>query len=215
MRVRKQVFMIVIVLIILGIIWIGYSYLSVRGIEHPSYVVLKKHNGYEIREYDSYLAAEVVVEGTRKESLGRGFKILFGYISGNNKSQQSIKMTAAVTQQPEERPEKIAMTAPVMQEERGGSHSISFMMPNNYTTETLPAPSDSAVTLVEVEKKKVAVLRFAGYATDDRIEKKRIRLQELLDGDGYRIISPYQLALYNPPWTPPFMRRNEVMFVIQ
>jgi hypothetical protein len=97
MRVRKQVFMIVIVLIILGIIWIGYSYLSVRGIEHPSYVVLKKHNGYEIREYDSYLAAEVVVEGTRKESLGRGFKILFGYISGNNKSQQSIKMTAAVT----------------------------------------------------------------------------------------------------------------------
>ncbi len=207
--------MIVIVLIIFGIVWIGYSYLSVRGIEHPSYIVLKKHHGYEIREYDSYLAAEVVVEGTRKEALGRGFKILFDYISGNNKSQESIKMTAPVTQQPEEGSEKIAMTAPVMQEEREGSHSISFMMPKNYTPETLPAPSDSAVTLVEREKKKVAVLRFAGYATNERIEKKRVRLEELLTGDGYRIISSYQLALYNPPWTPPFMRRNEVMIVIQ
>jgi hypothetical protein len=206
--------MIVIALILMGIIWVVFSYLSVRGIEHPSYVVLTKHHGYEIREYDSYLAAEVAVEGTRKESLGRGFKILFDYISGNNKSQQSIKMTAPVTQQPEEESEKIAMTAPVMQGERGSSHSVSFMMPKNYTPETLPFPSDSTVTLVEIETKNVAVLRFAGYATGERIEKKRVRLRELLEGDGYRIISSYQLALYNPPWTPPFMRRNEVMFVI-
>jgi hypothetical protein len=207
--------MIVIVLIILGIIWVAYSYLSVRGIENPEYTVLKKQGGYEIREYAPFLAAEVAVMGTQKESLRKGFKILFDYISGNNKTQESIKMTAPVTQQPAEQSERIAMTAPVMQEQGEDSHIVSFMVPANYTLDTIPIPTDPSVTIVEKERKKVAVLRFAGYATDEKIKKKQARLKELLKGDGYQILSSFQLALYNPPWTPPFMRRNEVMLLIQ
>jgi DNA gyrase inhibitor GyrI len=213
--VRKPVSMIVIVLIILGIIWIAYSYLSVRGIEHPTYVVLKKYHGYEIREYDSHLVAEVVVKGTQKESLRSGFKKLFDYISGNNSKQESIKMTAPVTQQPEEKSERIAMTAPVMQEQREDAYLVSFMMPSNYTPGSVPNPKDPAVTIVQKEKYKVAVLRFAGYATEEKIMKKQDRLKELLKSDGYEIQSSAHMAFYNPPWTPPFMRRNEVMYSIQ
>ncbi len=207
--------MIVIVLIIMGIIWVAYSYLSVRGIEHPKYAVLKKHGGYEIRDYDPFLAAEVIVEGTQKESLSRGFKILFDYISGKSRRQESVRMTAPVTQQPEETAGPIAMTAPVMQEQREGSSRVSFMMPAEYTLETLPVPADSSVRIVQKEGIKAAVLKFAGYATEERVMKKEARLRELLEKDGHRILSSVQLALYNPPWTPPFMRRNEVMFVIE
>ncbi|KPK34791.1 MAG: hypothetical protein AMK70_06705 [Nitrospira bacterium SG8_35_1] len=207
--------MIVIVLIILGIIWVAYSYLSVRGIEHPQYLVLKKHHGYEVREYEPLLAAEVFVKGTQQESLRRGFKILFDYISGNNLKQESIKMTAPVMQQPEENSQRISMTAPVMQEQREDAHVISFMMPGNYTLETLPVPRDPAVTIVKRGSRKVAVARFAGYAPEEKVMKKQAKLKELLEKDGYRILSSVHLALYNPPWTPPFMRRNEVMFEIQ
>jgi hypothetical protein len=207
--------MIVIVLIILGIIWVAYSYLSVRGIEHPKYVVLNKHCGYEVREYDSSLVAEVAVKGTQKESLRRGFKILFDYISGNNLKKESIKMTAPVTQQAEEKSENIPMTAPVMQEQREDSYLVSFMMPANYSLDTLPVPEDQSIKIVQREGNKVAVLRFAGYATEEKVMKKGARLRELLQEDGYQVRSSLHLALYNPPWTPPFMRRNEVMFVIQ
>jgi hypothetical protein len=207
--------MIVIVLIILGIIWVAYSYLSVRGIEHPKYTVLKKHGGYEIREYDPFLAAEVVVRGTQKESLRKGFKVLFDYISGNNSSQESVKMTAPVTQQSGEMSERIAMTAPVMQEQGEDSYLVSFMLPGNYTSDTVPAPLDSSVLIVKKKRKKIAVLRFAGYATEEKIKIKQARLKEILQMDGYQTGSSFHLALYNPPWTPPFMRRNEVMFVVQ
>lgn len=212
---RKSGLMIVIVLIILGIIWVAYSYLSVRGIEHPKYTVLTKHGGYEIREYDPFLSAEVVVKGTQKESLSKGFKMLFDYISGNNRSQESVKMTAPVTQQQAEMSERIAMTAPVMQEQGEDSYIVSFMLPGSLTSDTAPVPLDSSVRIVKRERKKVAVLRFEGYATENKIKKKQARLTELLQKDGYRIGSSFHLALYNPPWTPPFMRRNEVMFDIQ
>lgn len=207
--------MIVIALIILAIIWIAYSYFSVRGIEHPKYAVLVKQHGYEIREYDPFLAAEVAVKGTQKESLRKGFKILFDYISGNNRSQKSIKMTAPVTQQPAARSQAIAMTAPVTQEQEGDSYVISFMMPGNYTADTVPVPLDPSVRIIKKERKKFAVLRFAGYATEEKIKKKQARLKELLHKDNYQMESSFYLALYNPPWTPPFMRRNEVMFLVQ
>ncbi len=207
--------MIVIVLIILGIIWVAYSYLSVRGIEHPKYTVLKKQGGYEMREYHPFLAAEVVVKGTQKESLRAGFKILFDYISGNNRSRESLKMTAPVTQQPAEMSARIAMTAPVMQEQGEDAYIVSFMLPGTYTSDTVPVPLDQSVSIVKKERKKVAVLRFSGYATEEKIKNKQGRLKELLQKDGYQTGASFHLALYDPPWTPPFMRRNEVMFEIQ
>ena len=213
---RKPAFMIVIVLIILGIIWIVYSYFSVRGIEHPKYTVLKKQHEYEIREYDSYLVAEVAVQGTQKESIRRGFKKLFDYISGNNSRQESIKMTAPVTQQQQEdTSERIAMTAPVMQEQKEDAYLVSFMMPSNYTLDSIPTPNDPSVTVVLKDRRKMGVIRFAGYAPEETIIIKQARLKESLRADGYQILSSAHMAFYNPPWTPPFMRRNEVMYSIQ
>lgn len=212
---RKPVRMIVVVLILFGIIWIAYSYFSVRGIEHPAYAVLEKYQGYEIREYEPYLTAEVVVEGTQKEALSRGFKKLFNYISGNNMKKESIKMTAPVIQQQEETSEKISMTTPVMQEQREDSFVVAFMMPSRYTLDTLPVPANESVSMVKRDKHKVGVLRFAGYATEEKIRKKQARLKEILERDGFQVRSTFHLALYNPPWTPPFMRRNEVMFLVQ
>ncbi len=141
--------------------------------------------------------------------------MLFDYISGNNRSQESIKMTAPVTQQPAEQSERIAMTAPVMQEQGEDSYLVSFMMPGNYTSDTIPLPENPSVTIVQRERKEVAVLRFAGYATEEKIKKKQARLKELLHKDNYQIEPSFYLALYNPPWTPPFMRRNEAMFLVQ
>ena len=212
---RKAGVMIVIAIIILGIIWVAYGYLSVRGIEQPKYSVLKKYRGYEIREYDSFLTAEVVVEGRQKESLNRGFKILFDYISGRNRKQESITMTAPVMQKKAVQSERIAMTAPVMQREEGGSSLISFVMPSRYAADTIPTPDDPVIKIVQTERRKMAVLRFAGYATEERIQKQQERLKALLQKDGHQVLSSLQIALYNPPWTPPFMRRNEVMAEIQ
>lgn len=212
---RKAGLIIFIVLIIIGIIWIAYSYLSVRGIEHPQYTVLRKHDDYEIREYEACLTADVLLEGTQKESLSRGFKILFDYISGSNMTQESIKMTAPVKQQQNEASERIAMTAPVMQEQRDGLYVVSFMMPSNYTIDLLPIPKDQSITIVKRAPKKAAVLRFSGYATAERVRRKQVKLKERLKADGYQIIGSFHLSLYDPPWTPPFMKRNEVMFVIQ
>jgi DNA gyrase inhibitor GyrI len=207
--------MIVVVLIILGSIWVAYSYLSVRGIEHQKYAVLKKYQEYEIREYDSHLVAEVVVKGTQKESLRSGFRKLFDYISGNNSKKESIKMTSPVTQQSGEMSERIAMTAPVMQEQKEDAFIVSFMMPSNYTMDSIPIPEDPAVTIVQKEKYKAAVLRFAGYATEDKITKKQARLKALLKAEGYQVNSSAHMAFYDPPWTPPFMRRNEIMYLLQ
>lgn len=212
---RKAGVMIVIAIIVLGIIWVAYGYLSVRGIEQPKYSVLKKSREYEIREYDPFLTAEVVVEGRQKESLSRGFKILFDYISGRNIKQESITMTAPVMQETAVQSERIAMTAPVLQLQGEGSYRVSFMMPSRYSADTIPRPEDPAVKIVQAERKKVAVLQFAGYATEETINKKQERLNTLLQEDGHRILSSFQLAVYNPPWTPPFMRRNEIIVEIQ
>ncbi len=205
-----KVFLLLTVLII--ILWSVWGYFS-SDVEQARYSVLKKANGYEIREYAPYIAAQTTVSGTYDTALSDGFRIIAGYIFGGNVKEESIAMTAPVTAQPSAS-EQIAMTAPVTASAQGDSSIIAFVMPEAYTLETLPKPTDSRVMLVEVPAKKMAALRFSWGHGTDRVKKMEDQLLALLARDGLKVVGNPSYAGYNAPWTPPWMTRNEVMVEI-
>ena len=191
-----------------GILWSGAAYLAVRTLEEPTFVIVEKKKGYEIRKYDSYLIATTKVQGTYQRSLNDGFSAIAGYIFGGNVAKESIAMTAPVQ---ESVSEKIAMTVPVMEEGDSTERYISFTMPKKYTLATLPKPNNPAVELREIPVRTVAVLSFSWWATEGRVESKKQELLAALSRDSVSTRGPVQAAYYNPPFTPPFMQRHEVM----
>jgi len=194
------------------LLWTIASYFGSR-VKEPEYTVLEKKDGYEIREYKPHIEAQVQVTGSYRESLNAGFRILAGYIFGGNTSRTPIAMTAPVVQK---KSEVIAMTAPVI-EKKGSVNKkvISFVMPAEYTIETLPTPSDKRVTLVEVPAHKSAVLRYSWYSNEQRSEAKKSRLLGYLKRDKTPTTSEVRNALYNQPWTMPFLLRNEVIVDVE
>jgi len=208
---------VLIVLAILFLAWVAWGYFSVRSIEQPPYELLSEKDGIEVRQYDSYIVAETTLEAGYREGLNSGFMVVADYIFGNNTKQTDIAMTAPVIS--EDSPavsEEIAMTTPVFSEEEGEKkRTIGFVMPSKYTAETLPKPNNDAVTIREVPAQKVAVLRFSGWATEAKVERYRATFLEKLQEQGFEVSGKPRLAQYNPPWTPPFMRRNEFMIDVQ
>lgn len=226
---KKIMYILLIILGVLLIIWFLYSWLSVRGIEEPKYDVIKTADEYEIREYASYIIAETTISGaqSRDEAVRKGFPIVAGYIFGGNTSKDKIAMTAPVNTE-SGKSEKIAMTAPVNtekiamtvpvnteQEEADGTYKISFVMPSEYTFETLPTPNDSRVTLKEVPSRKLAVKRFSWSAKESTVKKQEEALIAALSRDGIETVGAINIARYNPPWTIPFMLRNEVQVEVK
>ena len=195
-----------------------YSVLSVRNIEEPSYIVIDKKNGYEIRKYDSYIIAQTRIIGasTRSTATNQGFSIIADYIFGNNTKRQSVAMTAPVNTQ-EVGYEKIAMTVPVNTErgENTRSYTVSFVMPRSHTLKTLPLPNNAQVQLVQVPERTVAVKRFSWSNTEQTFLQKEEELLKELQRDGVRVVGPINVARYNPPWTLPFMLRNELQIPVQ
>ena len=183
-------------------------------IEETEYSVLKSEKEYEIRLYPSHIVAQTTVQGAYQRALNSGFRIVAGYIFGGNVKKESIAMTAPVVEQ-KARNEKIAMTAPVMASVEGEMHTIAFGMPRSYTLETLPTPTDSRVTLVTIPEKKMAVIRFSWLRSDSRVQLKKQELLAALHRDHVETVGEVQYAGYNPPWTPPWMRRNEVLVEIK
>ena len=193
-------------------LWTIGSYLAIRNIEEPSYTVLERRVGYEIRQYDSYIVAETEITGTYEEALGGGFRLIADYIFGNNTSKTSISMTAPVL---ETTSEKIAMTVPVATTVGESlTRNVSFVLPSKYTLDTLPTPNNPQVTLRAVPATTVAALRFTWYATESRVAAKKALLEELITTDGYIISAPAQVAQYNPPLSMPLTRRNEILIPI-
>ncbi|HZW54792.1 MAG TPA: heme-binding protein [Nitrososphaerales archaeon] len=158
--------------------------------------------------------------------MNRGFRIIADYIFGNNARVGSSQLQGVVSSignletieaGGEGASEKIAMTAPVLSEKRDANDSekdrynISFVMPSKYSIEALPVPRDERVRLREVKKRISAAVRFSGYATEDQVQTKYRQLRQMLAEDEVSVHPGYQVAQYNPPWTPPFMRRNEVL----
>jgi hypothetical protein len=183
------------------------------AIERAKYTVVEREGNFELRQYEPHLVAETIVEGDFDEVGNEGFRRLFDYISGKNRKQQSISMTAPVSQEADS--EKISMTAPVNQVRVGGKYRITFLMPAKYTMETLPEPLDTRVELKEVPGQLIAALRYSGTWSRDRYEKKRVRLQALMRQKGLEPAGEAIFARYNPPFMPWFLRRNEVLILVE
>ena len=177
-------------------------------VEQPDYTVTMSDGAIEIRSYGSMIAAEAEVKGERKAAINEGFRLIAAYIFGANKLNARIAMTAPVQQQSAQ---KIAMTAPVTQQTTGDSWTVRFIMPSSWTLETLAEPNDPRVTLKPVPAKRMLVIRFSGNANDSLIRAKTEELQTYAVDKKLVTVGEPLLAFYNPPWTLPFFRRNEVM----
>ena len=186
---------------------------TAMAIEEAKYTVIKKSDEFELRAYSPKILAETMVSGSMDEASGAGFRVIADYIFGNNTStsggNEKISMTAPVTIEPKS--EKISMTAPVTMEQTGEQWRMHFVMPGQYTLAKLPKPNNPAVTLREVPASKYAVIRFSGFAGEDKIARKTADLITWLSSKGITPIGKPELSRYNPPWTLPFLRRNEVM----
>ena len=212
------------------IISTGCSVFGIRTAEELSYTVVEKQDEYEIRSYDSYIAAEASLDGNYKGVQRDLFRILAGYIFGKNTAGASIEMTAPVVLNPNDQDStvqsgaddaedsvRIAMTAPVtMKRPDNNSWTMAFSMPSEYTMKTLPKPDDKRVKLVQIPKRTVAVIRFSGRYGDEetRAEKTRALQHWLANSKGYRQKGAPYFAGYDPPFTLPFLRRNEVLIEV-
>ncbi|MEL7045484.1 MAG: heme-binding protein [Pseudomonadota bacterium] len=177
----------------------------------------------ELRSYEPMLLAEVTVAGDRGTASGRAFRILAGFIFGKNTSREKVAMTAPVTQTGVADDEtagaesqKIAMTVPVTQTANGSdTWRVSFMMPSQFTETTLPTPVDKRITVYTTSPYRVVALRFSGRHSDDNFNSHIDELREVARTRSLEIFGEPILAYYNGPFTLPFLRRNEVMFMIE
>lgn len=205
----------------------GCSVVGVRTAEELQYNVIVEDDNFEIREYAPYISAKASTEDKSRNPNGL-FRILAGYIFGNNTTDESIAMTAPVVME-EGRPAKdeeaardtsanIAMTAPViMDESEEGTWTMAFSMPAEYSMESLPKPLDNRVSLVEVPASTVAVIRYSGSFNDrgKRVEMKEALLFWVQEHPSYKASGKPFYAGYDPPFTVPFLRRNEVLVEVE
>lgn len=185
------------------------------AIEEPKYTVLEQSDAFELRAYNPKIVAETWVSGDLDDASSAGFKLIADYIFGNNTApaggSAEISMTAPVTVEAEQQSEKISMTAPVTIEKADGKWRMHFVMPSEYTMETIPKPNNAAVVLREVPSANYAVIRFSWFAGEEKVAQKTAELMAWLATKHIKPIGSPELARYNPPWTLPFWRRNEVM----
>lgn len=189
------------------------STFGLHSADEPSYQVLHDEGSIQIRHYPSLVVAQTEVTADYKNASSLAFQRLAAYIFGNNKKQQSIAMTAPVIQQ--QHAERLPMTAPVMQQKSGAVWVMAFVLPQSYSLSTAPMPLDSSVLIQEIPDKKVATMRYTGSLSEQGIEKKSAELTDWLIKQHYKAISPPRSAAYDPPWTLPFLRRNEVHIDIE
>ena len=180
------------------------------SVEQPDYKVLKSDGGsIEIREYGAMIAAEAEVKGERQAAIREGFGLIAAYIFGKNEPNAKIAMTAPVQQQ--QGKQEIAMTAPVTQQAGAGVWTVRFIMPASWTMDTLPTPEDARVRLVPIPDQKMIAIRFSGMSGDRQIAKKTAELKKYVADQKLEVTGEPVFAFYNPPWTLPFLRRNEIM----
>jgi len=183
---------------------------ALAATEEPKYSVLLKEDAFELRQYAALIVAETAVNGDMDSASSQGFRAIADFIFGNNKAPG--QNTSA----------KIAMTAPVTVQPRTQENSlreakdwrVQFVMPSEYTMETLPKPNNQAVQLREVPAQRFAVLRYSGLNTESKVEDKTNELLAWVKSKNWQMVGSPQLSRYDPPWTLPMWRRNELRLVV-
>lgn len=196
-----------------AIVALAISCLLLEGcsvfVEEPPYERVKKDGSFELRDYPSVVVAQTTVDAGMEEAGGEAFQRLFGYISGENGGEADIAMTSPVTQTASSR--EIAMTAPVGQRKTDAGWVVSFVMPESYTLESLPRPTNPDVTLDEIPARRVAVIRYSGTWSAERYREHLEKLNAWVADNSLEANGEPVWARYNPPFTPWFLRRNEIM----
>lgn len=180
----------------------------------PAYEVLREEPPFEIRAYPALAVASTPMGEGLGEGSGGAFRRLFDYISGANRGERKIAMTAPVLQQPAEG-EEIEMTAPVLQQPGTGAWQMLFVLPAELTAETAPAPTEDSVRLATLPARRVAVIRFNGFLGDTNVAEAREQLRAWIEAERLAPAGPAEVAGYNPPWTLPWLRRNEILIPIE
>lgn len=176
--------------------------------EDPGYKVIQKLEDIEVRQYDTYAVAEVVVPGPAAKAGNLAFPILAGYIFGRNKGERKFAMTAPVTQAVE--PVKLEMTAPVTQTAAPGGYRVQFVLPKGVSMASAPEPLDTRVTLRDVAPSRVAVIRYSGFWSDANNDRHLAKLQDALRAADLVWFGEAVYSRYNAPFTLWFLRRNEI-----
>ena len=169
----------------------------ISHVEQPSYNIVETSGNIEIRDYAPTIVAETHISGLREVAINQGFRLIADYIFGNNAPAH-----------------KVAMTAPVTQQQSDNVWTVRFTMPSGYTLSSLPVPNSKEVTLKEIGRKRMAVIRFSGMWNTAHLKKYEEELTGFIHQKGLKPASSATYAFYNPPWTLPFLRRNEVMIEI-
>ena len=190
--------------------------------EEPKYVLLEKSEPFELRAYAPLIVAEVKVDGDLDAASAQGFRLIAAYIFGKNQVAEKIAMTAPVgiESSDQNKSAKIAMTAPVKieggkpLEAAANQWTVSFVMPAEYTLASLPKPLNPQINIREVPAEKRAVITFSGFYNEDKVQEKTQALREWMKTKNLKPVGEPQFARYNPPWTLPFMRRNEIMIQV-
>ena len=179
-------------------------------IENPKHEVERADGAIEIRAYAPIIVAEARVRGERRVAINEGFRLIAGYSFGGNDGSKKIEMIAPVQQALEDTANPESGDRPP----KAATWMVSFVMPQSWTLETLPRPNDSRVSLRPVSAKKFVAIRFSGLASADKIDRKTAELRAYASAHKIQTTGSPLLAFYNPPWTLPFMRRNEIMLEI-
>lgn len=182
--------------------------------EQQRYRVVEKRGDVELREYDPCVVADVTVTGDVEQAGNAAFRPLVTYISGANQSKASLAMTAPVIQQAAG--EQLAMTAPVLQEATGPrTWTVSFVLPGERSLSDYPVPTNPQVTLRALPSERAAALRWSGRWTAGNLAQKTQQLRDAMNDAGWEAAGEPRWARFDPPWTPPFMRRNEMVIPIR
>ena len=206
---KKKIFVAILVLIVVLVFGAAMIGPIMSNVEVPAYKILKKEQNIEIRQYPPLIIAEVKTAGSRQASISDGFRILADFIFGNNEGEKQLSMNGPITQQ---EGIKIAMTAPVQQEKTDAEWATSFIMPSKFSIDTIPNPINDRIKIIQIPSKRYAVVTFSGRSTEENLTTHTNELEKYIIGSNYSKAGNAKYAFYNPPWTLPFLRRNEVQF---